>query len=112
MYMCNTCLYISTPKFQSLYSLNYPGFLGQHNNFGRGVEITTDIEWNDKVGDERDGRIDMDEDDLRRLNFHSEKVPWPMIEKRLSEINWDKIYEGKNAEECTYIFIEIIKSIC
>ena len=76
------------------------------------IEITTDIEWNDKVGDERDGRIDMEEGDLRRLNFHSEKVPWPMIEKRLSEINWDKIFDGKNAEECTYIFIEIIKSIC
>ena len=76
------------------------------------IEITTDIEWNEKVRDEGDGRIDMEEGDLRRLNFHSEKVPWPMIEKRLSEINWDKIFDGKNAEECTYIFIEIIKSIC
>merc|ERR1712029_812796 len=53
-----------------------------------------------------------EEGDLRRLNFHSEKVPWPMIEKRLSKINWDKIFDGLNAEECTYIFIEIIKSIC
>ena len=76
------------------------------------IEITTDIEWNDNVRDEGDGRIDMEEGDLRRLNFHSEKVPWPMIEKRLSEIDWDKIFEGMNAEECTYIFIEIIKSIC
>ena len=75
------------------------------------IEITTDIEWNDEVRDEGDDRIDMEEDDLRRLNFHSERVPWPMIEKRLSKINWDKIFEGLNAEECTYIFIKYIKSM-
>ena len=37
-------------------------------------EITTEIEWNEKVRDEGDGRIDMEEGDLCLLNFHSEKV--------------------------------------
>ena len=54
----------------------------------------------------------MEEDDLHRLNFHNEKVPWPMIRKRLNEFNWEILFEGRNVEECTYIFLEIIKTIC
>ena len=53
---------------------------------------------NEKVRGEGDGQ--------------SEKIPWLKIQKRLSEIDWGKIFEGMNAEECTYIFIEIIKIIC
>merc|ERR1711874_783577 len=63
------------------------------------------------MGGEGDKQTEMGEGDLHRLNFHSEKIPWPEIQKRLSEIDWVKIFEGMNAEECTYIFIEIIKII-
>ena len=76
------------------------------------IEIRTDIEWNEKDRGKDDKQTDMGEGDLHRLNFHSEKIPWPEIQKRLSEIDWGKIFEGMNAEECTYIFIEIIKIIC
>merc|ERR1711874_585764 len=76
------------------------------------IEIRTDIEWNEKDRGEGDKQTDMGEGDLHRLNFHSEKIPWPEIQKRLNEIDWGKIFEGMNAEESTYIFIEIIKIIC
>jgi hypothetical protein len=76
------------------------------------IEIVTDIEWGERGVDRGCGQGDLDEDDLRRLNFHSEKVPWPMIEKRLSKIDWEAIFEGRNVEQCTYIFLEIIKTIC
>ena len=55
---------------------------------------------------------DLDDDDFRRLNFHSEKVPWTRIGLILSKFDWEAIFEGRNVEECTYIFLEIIKMIC
>ena len=61
---------------------------------------------------EEDDRIEMEEDDLRRFNFHSGKVPWPRIGKLFNEFNEEIIFEGRNVEEYTYIFIEIIKTIC
>ena len=76
------------------------------------IEITTDIEWNKENINEDDSSIDMKEDDLRQLNFHSEKVPWTKIVRILNELDWEKIFEDKDVEECTYIFLEIIKTIC
>ena len=76
------------------------------------IEITTDIEWNKESINEDDRRVDMKEDDLRQLNFHSEKVPWTKIGLILNELDWEKIFEGRDVEECTYIFLEIIKTIC
>ena len=76
------------------------------------IEITTDIEWNKESINEDDSREDMKDDDLRQLNFHSEKVPWTKIGLILSELDWEKIFEGRDVEECTYIFLEIIKTIC
>ena len=75
------------------------------------IEITTDIEWNKGV-DVAKSRLDMKEDDLRQLNFHSEKVPWSEIGQILNELDWEIIFRGRNVEECTDIFIEIIKTIC
>ena len=76
------------------------------------IEITTDIEWNKDNIDVGESRVDMKEDDLRQLNFHSEKIPWSEIGQILNELDWDKIFKGRNVEECTCIFIEIIKTIC
>ena len=75
------------------------------------IEITTDIGWNTGVNG-GEGRVDMKEDDLRQLNFHSEKIPWSEIGQILNELDWEKIFGERNVEECTYIFIEIIKTIC
>ena len=76
------------------------------------IEITTDIEWNKEGINEGDSRVNMEEDDLRQLNFHSEKVSWERIGQILNELDWEIIFEGRNVEECTHIFIEIIKTIC
>ena len=76
------------------------------------IEITTDIEWSGRGIDRSCGQVDLDDDDLRRLNFHSEKVPWTRIGLILSKFDWEAIFEGRNVEECTYIFLEIIKMIC
>ena len=58
------------------------------------------------------GQGELDEDDLRRLNFHSEKIPWTTIGLILDKFDWEAIFEGRNVEECTHIFLEIIKTIC
>ena len=70
------------------------------------IEITTDIEWSGRGIDRSCGQVDLDDDDLRRLNFHSEKVPWTRIGLILSKFDWEAIFEGRNVEECTYIFLE------
>ena len=46
------------------------------------------------------------------LTFTVKRFRSQKYNKRLREIDWGKIFEGMNAEECTYIFIEIIKIIC
>ena len=58
------------------------------------------------------GQGDLDEDDLRRLNFYSEKIPWTTIGLILDKFDWEAIFEGRNVEESTHIFLEIIKTIC
>ena len=76
------------------------------------IEIATDIEWGERGMDRGCGQVDLDEDDLRQLNFHSEKILWKTIELVLNKFDLDAIFEERNVEECTYIFLEIIKIIC
>ena len=57
------------------------------------------------------GQVDLDEDDLRRLNFHNKKIPWTTIGLILDKFDLEAIFEGRNVEECTYIFLEIIKTM-
>merc|ERR1711913_135817 len=53
-----------------------------------------------------------EEDDLRLLNFHHEKECWEEIKELIRELPWAELFEGKNNEECTEIFIFFIKMIC
>ena len=57
------------------------------------------------------GQVDLDEDDLRRLNFHNKKIPRTTIGLILDKFDLEAIFEGRNVEECTYIFLEIIKTM-
>merc|ERR1711874_925506 len=66
------------------------------------IEITTNME-NEAEGEE---------DDLRLLNFHHEVVCWEEIKELIRVLPWAKLFEGKNNEECTEIFIYFIKMIC
>merc|ERR1711874_560176 len=45
-------------------------------------------------------------------NFHHEKVCWEEIKELIKEMPWAELFEGKNNEECTEIFIYFIKIIC
>ena len=76
------------------------------------IEIITDMDWGEGGMDRGCGLGDLDEDDLRRLNFHSEKIPWTTIGLILDKFDWEAMFEGRNVEECTHIFLEIIKTIC
>ena len=76
------------------------------------IEITTNIEEKENHLNNKENMEAMEENDLRQLNFHNEKVPWSLIKQILKELDWNRIFEGRNNEECTHIFIEIIKKIC
>ena len=76
------------------------------------IEITTNIEEKEKHLTSKENTDAMEENDLRQLNFHSEKVPWSLIKQIIKELDWHGIFKGRNNEECTHIFMEIIKKIC
>ena len=59
-----------------------------------------------------DDKAEIEGDDLRQLNFHHEKVSWEEIKELIREMPWAELFEGKNNEECTEIFIYFIKKIC
>ena len=104
----NTLDLIFTNEIDAFKQIEVTGtFMSDHDV----IEITTDIGWNTGVNG-GEGGVDMKEDDLRQLNFHSEKIPWSEIGQILNELDWEIIFGERNVEECTYIFIEIIKTIC
>ena len=75
------------------------------------IEITTNIrDCNGQITNTED-KAEV-EDDLRQLNFHHEKVSWEEIKELIREMPWAELFEGKNNEECTEIFIYFIKKIC
>jgi len=75
------------------------------------IKITTNIEDNKKYLNERGVNENVEGSDLQQLNFHSEKVPWSLIKQIIKEIDWYRIFEGRNNDECMHIFM-IIKKIC
>ena len=76
------------------------------------IEISTNIEEKEKHQTSMENTEEMTENDLRQLNFYSEKVPWSLIKHIIKELDWHGIFKGRNNEECTHIFMEIIKKIC
>ena len=76
------------------------------------IEITTNIkDYNGQIPN-TENEAEGEEDDLRLLNFHHEEVCWEEIKELIRELPWAKLFEGKNNEECTEIFIYFIKMIC
>merc|ERR1712055_721887 len=76
------------------------------------IEITTNIkDYNGQIPN-TENEAEGEEDDLRLLNFHHEKVCWEEIKELIRELPWAELFEGKNNEECTEILIYFIKKIC
>ena len=76
------------------------------------IELTTVIEDRDDLLKGRDSNPHIEENDLRQLNFHHEKVNWTQMKEVLLEMPWKEIFDRKNNEECTEIFIYVIQIIC
>ncbi|MCP4255272.1 MAG: hypothetical protein GY775_18075, partial [Candidatus Scalindua sp.] len=75
------------------------------------IELTTVIEDRDDQLKGSDSDPHIEENDLRQLNFHHEKVNWTQMKEVLLEMPWKEIFDGKNNEECTEIFIYVIQII-
>ncbi len=76
------------------------------------IELTTVIEDRDDLLKNSDSNAQIEENDLRHLNFHHEKVNWTQMKEVLLEMPWKEILDGKDNEECTEIFIYVIQIIC
>ena len=74
------------------------------------IEITTNIESPKQRIIQKNEEIT--KTGLRQLNFHHQDISWTQIRNTIEEIKWKEIFEGRCNEECTEIFIEIIKQIC
>ena len=75
------------------------------------VEIATDITDSKNLVNNSD-KMQIDENDLRTLNFHYENVNWERIKEIIELMPWRELFEGKNNKECTEIFIDCIRRIC
>ena len=75
------------------------------------VEIATDITDSKNLVNNND-KMQIDENDLRTLNFHHENVNWERINGIIEIMPWRLLFEGKNNKECTEIFIDCIRRIC
>ena len=76
------------------------------------IEITTNIESPRQQILNSKNKNETSETDLRQLNFHHQDIPWKRINQIIKEIKWNEIFEGRCNEECTDIFIAIIKQLC
>ena len=76
------------------------------------IEITTDIRDNYNLLNKKEVDKKIEETDLRQLNFHHERVNWEKMKEILLLMPWKEIFNGKNTQECTEIFIYVIIEIC
>ena len=51
-------------------------------------------------------------EELRKLNFFSNKIKWEAINMELNSINWKELFKDKNTFECTTILNKKINEIC
>ena len=76
------------------------------------IEVTTNLKDCNELTSNNDEATEIDETDLRQLNFHHENVSWDEIKEIIKEMPWTELFNGKNNEECTDIFIYFIRIIC
>merc|ERR1711915_258107 len=72
------------------------------------IEVTINLKDCNELTSNNDEATEIDETDLRQLNFHHKNVSWDEIK----EMPWTELFNGKNNEECTEIFIYFIRIIC
>merc|ERR1712240_411001 len=76
------------------------------------IEVTTNIKDCNELASNNDEATEIDETDLRQLNFHHENVSWDEIKEIIKEMPWTELFDRKKNEECTEIFIYFIRIIC
>merc|ERR1711889_42216 len=75
------------------------------------IEVTTNIKDCNELTSNNDKATEIDETDLRQLNFHQENVSWDEIKEIIKEMPWTELFNRKNNEESTEIFIYFIRII-
>merc|ERR1711962_1701181 len=83
-----------------------------HNIRPQIIEVSTNLKDCNELTSNNDEATEIEETDLRQLNFHHENVSWDEIKEIIKEMPWTELFNGKNNEECTDIFIYFIRIIC
>ena len=76
------------------------------------IKVTKNLrDCNEHITDTNEA-AEIDEADLRQLNFHHENVSWDDIKEIIKEMPWTELFKGKNNKECTEIFKYLIRINC
>ena len=57
------------------------------------IVLTTDIKDNDNLLNNSDDNPQIEETDLKQLNFHHEKVNWTQMKEVFLEVPWKEIFK-------------------
>ena len=75
------------------------------------IEVTTNFKTNNRFVN-NDTQNYRGESEFWQLNFRNDNVSWDNINKEINEVPWQTLFNGKNTEECTYIFMKCLLNIC
>ena len=75
------------------------------------IEVTTNFKTNNRFVN-NDTQNYRGESEFWQLNFRNDNVSWDNINKEINEVPWQTLFNGKNTEECTYIFLKCLLNIC
>ena len=75
------------------------------------IEVTTNFKTNNRFVN-NDTQNYRGESEFWQLNFRNDNVSWDNINKEINEVPWQTLFNSKNTEECTYIFMKCLLNIC
>ena len=84
----------------------YPSCLSDHHN----IELTTNFRPNIIKESQKDTNEKLK--GLRDLNFYSKEINWKEVNKRINEVDWNKVQENKSALEFLEYIMNVINSSC
>merc|ERR1711915_1022603 len=78
---------------------------------GSRIELTTNIKNNDNGKAESNvgyQRVPL----LGQLNFRHKDIDWIQLNREIDDIHWEALFDGKDAVECTEIFMGLMELVC
>ena len=76
------------------------------------IELTTNFNTSRYQSDNSETKTFIGEPEFWHLNFHHDDVSWSHINDEINEIPWQILFNGKDTETCTNIFMKYLLILC